>query len=150
MSNNVVEFDKSKMSLALAEALGGADANDDLSAGVSGGFSVLSFRGSKWRVKHSGDEALITDEEGETVPSLKVVMLKANKNISKNYYKDGYVEGSSDAPDCYSVDGIKPDAGVQDPVSPACASCPKNQFGSRMTEQGKKLMKTINMTSRRK
>ena len=63
--SNVVEFDKSKMNTALAAALGGNDANDDLSAGVSGGFSVVSFKGSKWRIKHGGEETLVTDADGD-------------------------------------------------------------------------------------
>lgn len=138
MSNNVVEFDKTKVSRALAAALGGADANDDLSAGVSGGFSVVSFRGSKWRIKHGGEETLLTDNEGETLASVRVVLLKANKHISKNFYKGGFVEGSTDAPDCWSVDGARPDAGVEHPVAPSCASCPNNQFGSRITDTGSK------------
>lgn len=138
MANNVVEFDSAKVPSKLSQALGGAEANDDLSAGVSGGFSVVSFRGSKWRVKHGGEETLLTDSEGEALPSIRVVMLKANKHISKNYYDGQYVEGSNDAPSCFSVDGIKPDAAVENPISPQCATCPKNQFGSRITESGSK------------
>lgn len=136
--SNVVDFDKDKMNTALAKTIGGTDANDDLSAGVTGGFSVMSYRGSKWRVKHDGEETLLVDKAGETMPSIRVVVLKANKNISKNYYADGYVEGSNDSPTCWSVDGIKPDPGVERPVAPLCASCPKNQFGSRITDTGSK------------
>jgi hypothetical protein len=135
---NIVELDKSKISTALANVLGGADANDDLSAGVSGGFSVISFRGSKWRVKHGGEETLLTDSEGEALPSLRVVMLKANKDVSKNYYENGFVEGSTDAPTCWSLDGKRPDSAVERPVSPACANCPKNAFGSRVSDNGSK------------
>lgn len=138
MANNIVEMDRTKVSAQLAATLGGADANDDLSAGVSGGFSVISFRGSKWRVKHGGEETLLTDNLGETIPSLRVVMLKANRHVSKNYYEGGYVEGSTDAPSCFSVDGTKPDASVENPVNPVCATCPKGQYGSRITESGSK------------
>lgn len=136
---DVVPFgarDLAKSAARFSGALGGS--NDDLSAGVSGGFSVISIRGSKWRIKHSGEETLVTDAEGEPIPSLRVLLLKANSAVSKNYYEGGYVEGSSDEPDCWSSTGIKPDESVQNPVSPGCANCPKNAFGSRITENGKK------------
>lgn len=138
MSAELIPFDQAGVPAELANLLGGEDANDDLSSGVSGGFSVISFRGSKWRVKHSGEETLITDAENEAVASIRVVMLKANKNISKNYYKEGFVEGSTDAPTCFSVDGEKPDASIEKPENPVCATCPHNQFGSRITDSGSK------------
>lgn len=137
MSADLIPFDKAKVPAALANVLG-EDANDDLSSGVSGGFSVISFRGSKWRVKHSGDETLLRDAEGEVLPSIRVLILKANRHISKNFYADGFVEGSADAPDCFSMDGVKPDPSVENPVNPQCADCPKNQFGSRITDTGSK------------
>lgn len=122
----------------LGKAIGGIDANDDLSEGVGGGFAVISFRGSKWRVKHAKEEQLITNKDGEAAASIQVVILKANRHISKNFYPGQYQEGSNDNPTCWSVDGIKPDAAVPQPVSPQCVSCPNNVFGSRVTEQGKK------------
>lgn len=139
MSNSVVAFDKkaiSKRAAAVSDMLGTDD--DDLISGVSGGFSVISFRGSKWRIKHNGQETLVVNQDGEAVASLKVLMLKASPNVAKTYYEGGYVEGSTDEPDCFSNDGIKPDASVQEPISKSCANCPKNAFGSRITEQGKK------------
>lgn len=125
----------SPRALALLNDLGD---NDDLSSGVTGGFAVISIRGSKWRVKSGGDEILITDDQGEMLPSLRVVMLKANKDISKNYYEGGYQEGSSEAPTCFSMDGVAPDPSVSEPVSTKCAGCPKNVFGSRISDNGSK------------
>ena len=139
MSGDLVILDKANLPVELADMLGGGeDANDDLSAGVSGGFSVVSFRGAKWRVKHGGEETVLTDDEGDPIPTIKVLMLKANKHISKNYYEGAYVEGSDDSPSCWSVDGIKPDAGVEKPINPTCPDCPKNKFGSRITDTGSK------------
>jgi hypothetical protein len=138
MANNVVELDKNSISTALAQTIGGTDANDDLSSGISGGFSVISIRGSKWRVKHGGEETLLVDNEGETISSLRVVMLKANRNISKIYYADGYTEGSAEAPSCFSVDGVRPSDRVENPVHSVCATCPKNQWGSRISDNGSK------------
>ena len=122
----------------LPSLFGGVDDNDDLSAGVSGGFSVISFRGAKWRIKHGGEETLLTNSDGDPMPSIRVVMLKANRHISKNFYEGKYVEGTTDNPTCWSTDGISPDAGVENPVNSTCATCPNNQFGSRITDSGSK------------
>ena len=129
---------KTYLPAKLGALLGGLDANDDLSEGVGTGFAVVSFRGAKWRVKHGGEENLITNKDGEAAPSITAVILKANRHISKNYYAGKYVEGSIEPPTCWSVDGVKPDAAVPQPVSPLCANCKNNIFGSRVTDDGRK------------
>lgn len=111
---------------------------DDLSAGVSGGFAVMSFRGSKWRVKYQGEEHPLLNSDGDPIASLEVVIVRANPHITKNYYKEGYSEGAAEAPDCFSLDGLRPDIGSKLPQSPTCARCPQNVFGSRITPAGKK------------
>lgn len=137
MSGKELAVLEGKAAKALAKAFGD-EINDDLSAGVSGGFGVLSFRGSKWRVKHGGEEIPLTDSEGDPVSSLRVVLVKANPHVSKNFYGAQYEEGAADQPDCFSIDGVKPDPSVVSPVNDACATCPKNVFGSRITDSGKK------------
>lgn len=136
MSGEVIEL-KGRPPAALAKRLGDATP-DDLSAGVTGGYGVLSFRASKWRVKYEGEEVPLVDNEGDAIPSIKVVLLKANRHISKNYYGSKYVEGSSDAPDCFSLDGERPDPAAPHKQNELCATCPKNRFGSRVTDEGKK------------
>lgn len=138
MSEVSVSKQDPKVPARLAQTIGGLDANDDLSSGVSGGFAVMSYRGSKWRVKHGGEETLVTNDDGEAAPSIQVVLLRANRHISKNYYPGKYVEGSNDTPACWSVDGVRPDAGVPTPQSQTCAACKWNAFGSRMTDDGRK------------
>jgi cell division septation protein DedD len=136
MSSNVVPFEAGAVAKALADF--GADSNDDLSAGVRGGYSIISFRGSKWRIKHDGEETLVTNDDGEPMASLRCVIVKANSAVSKNYYEGGWAEGSNDAPDCFSVDGERPDSSVTAPRSTRCADCQYNRFGSRVTESGAK------------
>ena len=114
------------------------DMVEDLTGGVTGGFAILGIRGSKWRVKYQGDETLITNDEGEPKPSIDVVFLKANSFLSKTYYAGSYTEGDDSPPDCASSDGVKPDAGVPNPQAENCATCPHNQWGSRITDAGKK------------
>ena len=73
---NVVPFAGGKVPAILQNAA--ADA-DDLSAGVTGGFAVVSFRGSKWRVKYQGEEHPVLNADGDPIPSLEVVILKAGR-----------------------------------------------------------------------
>lgn len=133
-SGNVVPFAGGKVPAVLQ----GTTDVDDLSAGVSGGFAVMSFKGSRWKIKHQGEEHQILNGDGDPVASLEVVILKANPHITKNYYEKGYTEGAAEAPDCYSLDGITPDPSSPQLQSTSCAKCPKNVFGSRITPAGKK------------
>lgn len=132
----VAQFTGGKVPQKLADTLAGD--NTDLSAGVRGSYGIVSIRGSRWHIKFSDEETTVTDTEtGDPVGSLRVVLLKASPNVSKNYYESGYEEGSSEPPTCWSIDGTVPDpASVKQ--APSCAACPKNQFGSRITDAGKK------------
>lgn len=132
--SNVVPFEGAKVPAVLVDTID----SDDLTSGVSGGFAVVSFRGSKWRVKYQGEEHPVLNSDGDAVSTLEVVLIKANKNISKNFYEEAYSEGAVEAPTCFSLDGITPDPSVQTPISATCARCPKNVFGSRITPAGKK------------
>jgi hypothetical protein len=49
---------------------------------------------------------------------------------SRSYWKEQMGSGPTSRPDCFSVDGVKPSAKVENPVSPACGTCPMAQFGS--------------------
>jgi hypothetical protein len=72
------------------------------------------------------------------MPTLDVVIVGVSENISKIYYERAYVEGDDNAPDCFSLDGIKPDAASPKKQNETCALCPQNQFGSRITPAGKR------------
>jgi hypothetical protein len=106
--------------------------------GVSSGFGIISYRGKVWRVRKGGDEQQYLDENGDAMPSVEIVFLKANRLPSKLYYGAKYVEGDNSPPKCYSTDGVRPDSTVQEPVSELCAACPNNVWGSRITDDGKK------------
>jgi len=134
---DVAQFTGGKVPQKLAEAM--QNDNSDLSAGVRGGYSVVSIRGSRWHIKVGDEETTVTDPvSGDPVGSLRLVLLKASPNVSKNYYEGGYEEGSSEAPACWSIDGVVPDPAA-DKQAPSCAACPKNQYGSRVTDAGKKV-----------
>lgn len=113
-------------------------ANAELSGGITGGFAVLSLRGKSWRVKHRGEERILMREDGDGArSSLEVVLVKSAPVISKIFYQTGYVEGSNSPPDCWSTNGVTPDAGASKKQSATCAGCPHNAWGSRITDAGK-------------
>jgi len=112
--------------------------NDELGAGVNASYSVIGYRGKVWSIKHSGNEIPLMREDGDGArASIEVVILKAASAISKIFYANGYQDGANAAPDCWSADGLKPDASVQNKECSTCAACPRNAWGSRVTESGK-------------
>jgi hypothetical protein len=117
---------------------GGGNSNDELGAGVSASYGIMGYRGKVWAVKHQGTEHPLMRDDGDGPRnSIEVVLLKASPAISKIFYKDGYVDGSNSAPDCWSSNGATPDPSVQNKQSATCADCPMNAWGSRVTEAGK-------------
>jgi hypothetical protein len=113
--------------------------DNDLAGGMSGGYGVMSIKGSKWRLKEGGEERPIyMPGTTDLAPSIKVVLVKANPNLSKTYYEGGYVEGSDSPPVCSSDDGISPSRDSEKPQCHSCAVCPKNEWGSKITDDGKK------------
>jgi hypothetical protein len=114
------------------------DQKSEFSAGIRRGFAVISVRGKVWRVVHQSVSRPVTRPgTNEPASSLEVILVAATAGLSKVYYAGNYVEGSDDAPTCFSHDGIKPDRSVQEPQASMCAVCPLNAWGSKVTEQGK-------------
>lgn len=112
------------------------EANTDLANGVSLSFPILSYKGKVWHLVRGDDRELIIGDDDQPRLALDVVILKANPNIGKTYYPDGYEEGSNERPVCYSNDSVAPAADSPQPQSNKCAICPHNQFGSKITENG--------------
>jgi len=122
---------------ALASAFGYQES--DLSEGAAVGFPVLSYRGKVWRAVHKGVESILKTPDGDPIPSVRVIILKANKNLSKIFYKKSYEEGDNDNPDCFSLDGERPDSSIKEPQSKTCAACPQSVWGSKISDTGKEL-----------
>lgn len=111
----------------------------DLTAGIGGGFPVLSIKGKTFAVVQDGKRTIVTRPDDDEAPAnyVEVVFIKSNPAMSKVYYNKGYEEGSVARPDCSSNEGIRPDAGVPSPQSESCATCPHNVFGSGANGKGK-------------
>ncbi len=121
-----------------ASVVGANFSNDELGAGVSASYAVMGIKGKVWSVKFGGEETQLMRDDGDGPrSSIEVVIVKASPAISKIFYKDGYVDGANQAPDCWSGNGVAPDPSVKNKVHPTCADCPMNAWGSRTTDAGK-------------
>jgi hypothetical protein len=131
---------------AMAQRLAALDPNwkpggGEMSAGVRASYAIVRYKGKVWSVAFGGEDHRVEREASpgyrEPSPSLEVIVVRANAAVSKRFYAGKWVEGMTDAPDCKSIDGVKPDAGVKARQSEVCATCPQNAWGSKITEQGK-------------
>ena len=142
MANNVAKRAAGAVALPthLAELFGGSLGGGDLTSGVSVGFPVLSVKGKVFHITRAGEVSLVTkpDDEDEPASSIEIVLVKANPHISKIFYADGYEDGAAEKPTCYSNNGIKPEDDSEVKQAKQCATCPQNQWGSRITDNGKR------------
>jgi hypothetical protein len=107
---------------------------DDLTANVAISFPILGIKSGRWHYRFRGEDQIIMDAQGRfPTPAVHVVILKAQKELSRTYYATGYVEGANAPPDCWSSDGVAPDASVAQPINPVCATCPCDAWGSGAT-----------------
>lgn len=124
---------------AVSSVFGGNKAaNDELGAGIASSYGIIGIKGKVWSTRFGGNDTPLMREDGDGPRgSIEVVVIKAAAAISKIYYKGGYTDGSNAAPDCWSANGVTPDASVQNKCNKTCADCPMNAWGSRVSEAGK-------------
>lgn len=118
----------------LAEAA--AKALQDAAAMAASSNSVprLSLKGREFRLIEGGEEV------AKFRDFLNVIILGVEPGpglMIKTYYKNGYQQGSKEPPTCSSDDGIAPAPWVTEKQAQQCAKCPKNQFGSATSPNGK-------------
>lgn len=122
----------------VSKVLAGVAPDEQLGAGIRSGFGIIGYRGKVWSTKWQGDEKPLMRDDGDGAKaSIEVVIVKAAPNISKIFYEAGYVDGSTAPPDCWSTNGVTPDGGSPKKQSATCAGCPKNAWGSKVTDAGK-------------
>lgn len=140
--NQVIPFDTATKLPAHLMTVGahGLSLNDAAEEFASVKFPVISIKGSRFHVSRDGETTLImrpkttaTDPD-EPATYIDTVILNIQK--AKTFYAEGYVEGSDGKPDCFSNDGITPDASVDAKQCSACALCPKNAWGSGTNDAG--------------
>lgn len=135
---NLIPFESAKLPASIAAAFN--ISFDDFSSGQRGGFPVISIKGKVFHIKRGEEKVLVTkpDAPDEPAASIEVVVIKTHPGVAKTYYVKGFTEGNADKPDCYSNDGVAPAADAQVAQAKKCANCPHNQWGSKITEDGKK------------
>lgn len=137
---NIIPFDSGSNLPAFLKKVDIAALNSDLTAHAGGGFPVISIKGKVFAVVRDGEREIQMNpkDPDSAATSLNVVLLKANKGTSKVFYIKGYDKDTSEGqkPDCYSNDGVEPAADSQNKQAKKCATCPHNQWGSRVSEKG--------------
>jgi hypothetical protein len=109
---------------ALSTALAGG-------MGSGGGYPRISIKGARFRIVQDGTETVLDS----TV--LEAIIVGANPNLSKTFYAAAWSKDADQvSPDCFSLDGIRPHIESTAPQNDLCASCPKNAWGSKISEQG--------------
>jgi len=103
---------------------------------------TLNYAGKKWTViLPDGSKNTLTrktdDGDVEPVQVLRVVIADYCKSRGRTYYAGSYDPEKAGAPDCWSEDGVAPDASVQAPQHGNCAQCPMSAKGSRINDNGK-------------
>jgi len=113
--NAVPAFAKNKS--AIAKAL------DDT---LNNGIKRLSIKGGTFRYIAGGQEIGKIEDR-----FIDLVLVNAAPHVSRTLYLKEY-DGNAkpEAPDCWSVDGVTPDAKAKAKQAPNCLACPKNQKGS--------------------
>lgn len=101
--------------------------DDFTKAFASSGGSVkrISLRGRVFRLVDGGKEIA-----KNTDPHLDVIVVNGSTTVQKTFYKNDYNADETSTPDCWSSDGERPDADVEDPQAHNCKDCPRAIKGS--------------------
>lgn len=115
--------------------------NSDLTGHGGIGFPIMSIKGKVFTLRENGVDEILKDPENKkyNAQAISVILAKVSPNKSKTYYEGGYTPNSDAKPTCTSIDGKKPDPGVEKPQSNLCATCPKNVVGAKIGDNGKKM-----------
>ena len=137
MANSLTSLDRGRPS-SLARFRQNSDLLKNAREGLAPSFAVVTYKGRNFRIKYRSEEHIIRDDRGRAATYIDTVIVGVSPNISRQYFPDAYTEGDSEGPDCYATDGKVPDANVPNRQNPVCATCKWSQWGSRVTDGGKR------------
>ena len=134
--SNLVTTGGAQVPAHIAKRMGSSNLAANIGGGIDfGGLPRISIKGSTFRVIEGGAETPLETRK------LNVIIVGANPGVSKVFYA-GKFTGKKDedggAPDCFSLDGVRPDIDAKDKQNDLCATCPNNQWGSKVTDEGQK------------
>jgi hypothetical protein len=107
----------------------------NLGSGLTTGpsFARISIKSSRFRLIEGGAETVLNE------PVLRAAIVNAGPGLAKTYYATEWdPDADPSGPDCFSMDGIRPDSSVAEPICDLCAKCPKGAWGSKTMPNGKK------------
>lgn len=107
-----------------------------MAGGIGGGEAIprISLKGARFRIKDGDAETVLPNTH------LDVVIVGANPRLSKTWYAKTWTpDAEPAAPDCFSLDGVRPNTDSTDPQNDLCATCPHNAWGSKVTPMGQKI-----------
>lgn len=100
---------------------------DDITKSMlgSGGIPKISIKGSVFRKLVAGEEVMRNEDR-----AMNMVVLNSASTEYRMFYAGAFKEGENKGPECWSSDGVSPDAIVENPQNATCADCPQNIKGS--------------------
>lgn len=116
-----------------------AAVNEDAAFGIGlGAPPRIGFKNGKFRLIDSGgEETVLKPKDLVKEEYLGVVVLRARKPFEKAWYAKPYDPNDEpSAPDCFTLDGERPDPSSPLKQSETCAACPYNQFNSGKNAKG--------------
>lgn len=131
MSNAMISLDQPASLPAHLQGFQSGAAKNLVVGGPS--YNRIGLKGNRFRLVINGQEELIVEDN-----HLDVIIVGASPNVSRLLYLKAFAPGEKAPPDCYSADGVVPNADVKNPQSVKCQTCPQNVIGSRVTQDGKK------------
>jgi hypothetical protein len=85
----------------------------------------ISIRGNVFRLVVNGKEIATSEDR-----SMKVVVVNVAPKVHRTFYAGVFNPNVKAGPECWSADGERPDASIDNPQSGACHNCEKNIAGS--------------------
>lgn len=138
MSSNLPALATSQLPAYLMEAMKQPSQvmSDALTGLLSGGALRLVANQGRFRIKDGSTETVLNEL------SLDVIIVGAVPGVTKSFYLKAYNpkdDAEQKQPDCASLYGDVPDADSPNKQATSCAACPKNQWGSKVTEGGSEI-----------
>jgi hypothetical protein len=134
--SNIVSLD-TKIPAHIANRIGKPSAlAEKLAGGITSGESWprISIKGGRFRIKEGDTETVLN------TTTIDVVIVGSNPRLSKTFYAKAWdPNAEATGPDCFSLDGVRPDGSLAEPQNDICATCPHNAWGSKKGPQGQDL-----------
>ena len=131
-----------------------AAANAAAAGGIkTGGFPRISIKGGKFHEVDGGETKTYFAPQQPGQPQvplmcLESVIIDANPNLVKTFYPGDFKDGDDSEPACSSDNGVTPDPHIAAPQSSVCATCPQNQWGSKVSKSSGKDVKACTDSKR--